>query len=87
MVLVSIYCQFGVLTSVSESESAASSVLQMTGKTATVQYKSVTSLADNKSALALWSHMATIKFHMQYPIFMPCTGAAVISLTSYPYIV
>ena len=87
MVLVSIYCQFGVLTSVSESESTASSVLQMTGKTATVQYKPVTTLADNKSALAHWSHMAMIKYHMQYPVFMACTGTAVISLTSYPYIV
>ena len=59
----------------------------MTGKTATVQYKPVTTLADNKSALAHWSHVAMIKYHMQYPVFMACTGTAVISLTSYPYIV
>ena len=52
--------------------------LQMTSKIATVQYKPVTSLAGN-------SHVATIKYHMHYPIFMACTGAAVISLTSYPY--
>ena len=31
------------------------------------------------------SHVATIKYHMHYPIFMACTGGAVISLTSYPY--
>ena len=33
------------------------------------------------------SHVATIKYHMHYPIFMACTGGAVISLTSYPYTV
>ena len=31
------------------------------------------------------SHVATIKYHMHYPIFMACTGGAVIFLTSYPY--
>ena len=33
------------------------------------------------------SHVVTIKYHMHYPIFMACTGGAVISLTSYPYTV
>ena len=33
------------------------------------------------------SHVATVKYHMHYPIFMACTGAAVIFLTSYPYTV
>ena len=33
------------------------------------------------------SDVATIKYHMHYPIFMACTGAAGISLKSYPYTV
>ena len=33
------------------------------------------------------SHVASIKYHMHYPIFMACTGAAVMFLTSYPYTV
>ena len=33
------------------------------------------------------SHMAIIKYHMHYPIFMACTGAAVIFMTSNPYTV
>ena len=33
------------------------------------------------------SHVAMIKYHMHYPIFVAHTGGAVISLTSYPYTV
>ena len=33
------------------------------------------------------SHMTSIKYHMHYPIFMDCTGAAVVFLMSYPYTV
>ena len=33
------------------------------------------------------SHVATIKHHMHYPIFMACTGGAVIFVTSNPYTV
>ena len=84
MVLVNIYCQLGISTSVSESESAASSA-SADDKTATVQYKPVTSLSRN--ALAHYSHVATIKYHMHHPIFIAFAGAAVIFLTSYLYTV
>ena len=85
VVLVSTYCRLGIATSVSESESAASSDLQITSNTATVQYKPVMSLARN-NALAHYSHVAAIKYHMHHPTFMAFAGAAVI-LTSYPYTV
>ena len=55
----------------------------MTSKTATIQYKPVTSLTGNNNTFAHYSHVAIIKYHMHYPIFMPCTSAAVISLKSY----
>jgi len=42
------------------------------------------SKANKQIALGM---MATIKYHMHYPIFMAWTGAAVISLTSYLYTV
>ena len=70
-----------------ESESTASGTSAPDDKTATVQYKPATSLAGNNIALAYYSHVATIKYHMHYPIFMACRGGAVISLTSYPYTV
>ena len=48
---------------------------------ATIQYKPVTSLADNQThSLIMNSHMASIKNHMHYPIFMACTGAAACNL-------
>ena len=53
------------------------------------QQKPVTSLAGKNNALAHYeqsnSHVATIKYHIHYPIFMAFTGAAVISLMSYLY--
>ena len=55
-------------------------------KTAAIQYKPVMSLAGN-NALVHHSHVAMIKYHMHYQILMACTGAAVISFTSYPYTV
>ena len=85
MVLVSTYCQLGISTSVSKSESAASSA-STDDKTATVQYKPVTSLSRN-NALAHYSHVAMIKYHMHHPIFIAFVGAALIFLTSYPYTV
>ena len=60
----------------SESESTASGV-STDDKTATVQYKPVTSLTDNSNAHAHYSHVAMNKHHMHYPIFMACTGAAI----------
>ena len=83
VVLVSTYCRLGISTSVSESESAASSA-STDDKTATVQYKPVTSLS-RYNTLAYYSHLATIKYHKHYPIFMTFAGAAVIFLMSYPY--
>ena len=46
----------------------------MTSKTVTIQYKPVTSLAaiNNISHITNNSHVATIKYHMHYPIFMAC---------------
>ena len=85
MVLVSTYCRLGISTSVSESESTASSA-STDNKTATIQYKPVTSLSRN-NALAHYSHVATIKYHMHHPIFMAFAGAPVIFLMSYPYTV
>ena len=53
--------------------------LQMASKTATIQYKPVTSLAGNNNTLAHYEQsMATIKYHMHYPISMACMSAAVI---------
>ena len=85
MVIVSTYCQSGISTSVNKSESAASSA-STDDKTATIQYKPVTSLSRN-NALAHYSHVATIKYHMHHPIFMAFVGAAVIFLMLYPYTV
>ena len=62
----------------SESESAASSA-STDDKTATVQHKPVTSLSHN-NALAHYSHVAMIKYHMHHPIFMAFAGAAVVLL-------
>ena len=45
----------------------------------TAQYKPATSLSGNNNALAHYEQ-ATIKYHMHCPIFMACTGGAVISL-------
>ena len=69
----------------SKGESTASGV-STDDKAAAIQYKPVTSLAGN-NALVHHSHVATIKYHMHYQILMACTGAAVISFTSYPYTV
>ena len=80
VVLVSTYCQLGILTSVSDSESTASGTTT-DDKTATIRYKLETSPSGNNKKLAM------IKYHMYYPIFMAYTGAAVISLTSYLYTV
>ena len=59
--------------------------LPMTRKTATIQYQPATSLSGNNNVLAyiMNSHIATIKYHMYYPIFMAWTGGAVISVTFY----
>ena len=54
-----------------------------------IQYELVTSLAGNNNALA-HSHGYNKISHalsMHYPIFMACTDAAVISLTSHLYTV
>ena len=60
----------------------------MTTKTATIQYKLVTSLAgknkkkQKKMHLHITrSHTATFKYHMHYPIWMAYVSAAVISVT------
>ena len=45
------------------------------------------SLAGNNNMLAHYSHVATIKYNLYYPIFMASMGAAVISLTSYSFTV
>ena len=62
--------------------------LQMTSKTATIQYKPVTSLAGNKNALA---HFEQSRGYNQISHalsnIMACMGAAVIFLTSHPYTV
>ena len=62
--------------------------LQMTSKTATIQYKPVTSLAGKKKKTTkkmhlhiTRSHTATFKYHMHYPIWMAYVSAAVISVT------
>ena len=62
----------------------------MTSKTATIQYKPVTSLAGNNNALAHYEQSRgfdQISQVMHYPIFMACGVAAVIFMTSYPYTV
>lgn len=51
VVQVSIYCQFGISTSVSKSELMQVMHLQMTGKTAVIQYEPITSLAIKYSLL------------------------------------
>ena len=88
MVLVSTHCQSGISTSVSESESTASSPvrLQMTSKAATIQYKPVRVLLATSLHITN-SRVALIKYYMYYLIFMACTGAAEIFLTSYLYTV
>ena len=57
---------------------------QMTSKTATIDYKPVTSLAANNNWHITNSHVATFKYHMHYPVSMACMGAAVISVMLYP---
>ena len=52
MVLASTYCQLGILTLVSDSKFTASSTLQVTSKTTTIQYNPVMSLAGSNNALA-----------------------------------
>ena len=87
MVLVSIYLISVGQIDISERASLLPMVrLQMTSMTATIQYKPVTSRAGNNN-LAHHSYMATIKYHIHYPIFMTFMGAAVIFLTSYLYTV
>ena len=84
--LVSTYCQSGISTSVSESRNLLQVVcLQMTSKTATIQYKPVTSLASNNNALTHYEQ--SCGYDRIYPIFRACMRALVISLTSYPYTV
>ena len=75
-----------VSRAVSESESTASGASTDISKTAIIQYKPITSLAGNNT-LAHYEQSCGFKYHMHYPIFMACTGAAVIFLTSYPYTV
>ena len=84
--LVSTYCQSGRSISVSESRNLLQAVcLQTTSKTATIQYKPVTSLASNNNELTHYKQ--SCGYNQIYPIFMACKGTSVISLTSYPYIV
>ena len=65
----------------------------MTSKTATIQYKPVTSLAGNNMLTAHLhitnSHVAMFKYYISYALFniLGCMSAAVISVTSYPDIV
>ena len=82
MVLASTYCRSGISTSVSKSECIAGSA-STDDKTPTVQHKPVMGLASGNNALAHYSNVATIKYHMHYPILMAYRGAAVIFLTSY----
>ena len=65
VVLASSYCRSGISTSVSKSESIASSA-STDDKTPTVQHKPVTSLAGGNNALAHYSNVATIKYHIHY---------------------
>ena len=68
--------------------STTSGASALDDKTATVQYKPATGLAGNNNALAHYEQSRDYdQYHMYYPIFMACTGGAVISLTSYPYTV
>ena len=62
--------------------------LQMISKTATVQYKPVASLTDNNNALAHYEQSCGYD-QISCALFNihGCIGAAVISLTSYPYTV
>ena len=84
--LVSTYCQSGRSISVSESRNLLQAVcLQTTSKTATIQYKPVTSLASNNNELTHYKQ--SCGYNQIYPIFMACKGTSVISLTSYPYTV
>ena len=67
--------------------------LQLTIKTATIQYKPVTSLAGNNMLTTHLhitnSHVATFKCYISHALsnILGCTSAAVISVTSYPDIV
>ena len=73
----------------SKSKSTASDA-STDDKTATIQYKPVTSLVGNNNALAHYEQSRgfdQISQVMHYPVFMACVGAAVIFLTSYPYTV
>ena len=66
-------------------ENVIISVNSLTGKTATIQYKPVTSLAGSNNVLAHYeqSHGYDQTSHA----LSACTGAAVISLTPYLYTV
>ena len=72
VVLVSTYCQSGVLTLVSKIESTASG-MTTDDKTATIH---VMSLAGINNMLAHYKQSCGyIKYHMHYPIFMACMAA------------
>ena len=65
MVLVSTYCQSGISTLVSESDSTASGVSR-DDKIVTIQYKPVTSLAGNNALAHYYSDTVAIKYQMDY---------------------
>ena len=68
----------------SKGKSAASAGVSTDDKT--IHYKPVMSRSATITLLHITnSHKAMIKNHMHYPMFMACTGAAVISLTSHLY--
>ena len=67
VVLVSIYYQSGVSTSVSQSESTASGA-STDDKTATIQYKPVRVLLATTCLHITSNHVVTIKYHMHYRI-------------------
>ena len=70
----------------SESASTTSGASAPDDKTATVQYKPSTSLDGNNNALAHYEQSRGYDhIHMHYPLFMACTGGAVIFLTSSVY--
>ena len=78
-----------LVTSVSESTASGASALD--DKTVTIEGTSVSLqrvlLATITCLHITNSIVAMIKYHIHYPIFMACTGGAVISLISYPYTV
>ena len=70
----------------SKGESTASGV-STDDETAAIQYKPVTSPAGNNALVHYKQLRGYDQISLHYQILMACTGAAVISLTSYPYTV